>query len=116
MLLQIETDSTHATKFELLLCSKLADVELHFELLTSGVERLAVFSTMSLSLPQMSLKFYTCFIEQTSPLDVQCVACCDTIRAGLFCIIFERHPLSPAHVDGLARNPLHLQNWASALR
>ena len=36
---QLEADSAHVSNFQLPLHSQLADVDLHFELLTSGVER-----------------------------------------------------------------------------
>ena len=39
--LQLQTDLTHVLNSQLLLSSPLADFELHFELLTSGAERLA---------------------------------------------------------------------------
>ena len=49
--LQQKTDSTHVSSFQFLLYSQLADSELHFELLTNGIEHPAHILQMLVTLP-----------------------------------------------------------------
>ena len=98
VLLRQETDSTEVSKFQHLLHSQLADFDLHFELLTNGVEHLADFlvDLLDFAVDVVELKFRISFSEQICSMTFQCVAW-DTIHLLLLCILMGRPGLLCFH-------------------
>ena len=94
-----EAEKTHVSKCPLPLYSQLAGFELHFlNFRQVASNTMQIFLQVLVILPWMLLKFCRCFMEQTSSVVFQCVAC-DTVHLtqehnlmrspSLLCLMFE---------------------------